>query len=155
MEIIPEIQKIEKLIYNDQDFKKITRHVKRNDELIFEIICKENDELTFSRTLKYFLDPSGRHHFKDLPLKQFLKALILKDRKNNNVHNLSLLYIDTLDMDQARVYREYSLNEYGRVDIVIDLAPNIFCMIEVKLHSDEGENQTKGHGVTSRQWPKK
>ena len=47
-----------------------------------------------------------------------------------------------MDLDQARVYREYSINEYGRVDIVIDCAPDIFCMVEVKLHSDEGETQT-------------
>jgi hypothetical protein len=132
------IKNLEQLIYEEPDFEKLKNILNREGKSIFHIISKDQDELTFSRTLRYFLDPNEDHHI-DHFLRHFLHMIT---KKMNDPNGLTRFKIDMMDLKNAKVYREYSVGESGRIDIVIELLPELFCAIEVKLFSGEGFEQT-------------
>jgi len=133
------IKKLEQLIYENDDFKALSKLNQKKSKNIFEIIVKDKDELTFSRTLKYYLDPEENHNQKDYFLKKFFHLLIQKEYYDTDLNRLK---IDLFDLNKAQAYREYSIGDGGRIDILIDLPKEVLCMIEVKLLSNEEEGQT-------------
>jgi hypothetical protein len=139
----PDIINFEQLLCDDENFKKLSLLVKDTKRTIFNIICKEKDELTFSRTLKYFLDPSEDHNLDDRFLKKFLHILLTKHK----IENINRLEVDIKDFKNAKVYREYDIGEYGRLDIFIKIEiedkKQLFIIIENKIYSSEGDEQTK------------
>ena len=134
-----DIKKLEQLIYEDVDFKKLSELKRKKSKNIFEIIVKDKDELTFSRTLKYYLDPKEEHNQKDYFLKEFFHLLVQKGYFDTDLNRLK---VDLFDLNKAQAYREYSIGDDGRIDILIDLPKEVLCMIEVKLFSNEGTGQT-------------
>jgi hypothetical protein len=131
------ISKFENLLYDDSQFLELRKRLKSKKRSIFNIIIKDSDELTFSRTLKYFLDPAEEHFLNDTFLKEFLYVLSIKS--DNQV---SRLYFDTLNLQDCKVYREFSAKEYGRIDVFIELKNEFALVIENKLYSEEGIEQT-------------
>ena len=135
------IQRIESLLYDDPDFQYLSRLVRNKERHIFDVICKEQDELTFSRTLKYFLDPRETHNSRDLFLRRFIHTAVMLGSEDET-KRFSRLDIDMLDLEYAQVYREYSLGEYGQADILVEIPNELYCLVEVKLFSGEGYEQT-------------
>ena len=136
------IQRIESLLYDDPKFQCLSRLVRNKKRHIFDVIGKERDEQTFSRTLKYFLDPKETHNSRDSFLRRFLHTAVALVNGDETTR-FSRLNIDMLDLEEAQVYREYSLGEYGRADILIEIPNELYCLVEVKLFSEEGYEQTK------------
>lgn len=136
------LKNIEKLIFDDSNFKKLKDIYSNIDKHIFKIIVKDNDELTFSRNLKYFLDPKEQHNIGDRILRSFLDLLILKDEEYYRLNDIHRINIDLLNLIDVEVFREYSIQDYGRLDIFIELNNTLALLIEVKLFSREGDEQT-------------
>jgi hypothetical protein len=137
------LETIENLFFDDPDFLTLKNKVQLTDKHIFQVICKEFDELTFSRTLKYFLDPVEEHNLGARLLRDFLTAVIKADEEFYRAKGITRLGIDLLDLDSTNVYREYSVAEFGRIDILAELSKEFELLIEVKLLSGEGDSQTK------------
>lgn len=136
------LQRMERLLFDDPDFIELQRQVQRQDKHIFRVICREFDELTFSRTLKYFLDPSEEHNLGSKLLRRFLNIVITSDEEYYRAKGISRLSVDLLNLDDANVYREYTLGELGRVDIFAELPNELALLVEAKLLSGEGDTQT-------------
>lgn len=133
------INKIEELLYENDSFMKLKNIIKNKKRTIFNIIVKDSDELTFSRTLKYFFDPQEDHNLNDYFLREFLyKVAIL-----NKSANINRLYFDSLNLTQCNVHREFPIKEYGRIDVFIELKSEFALILENKLYSEEGNEQTK------------
>jgi hypothetical protein len=137
-------QDFESLLY-DPHMLKLREIVQRKPKHIFSIIGRESHELTFSRTLKYFLDPNEDHQLGSKVLRKFLHAALDSDAKFYSSAGISRLDIDLLDLDNANVFREYRILQYGILDIFVDIPKELAVIIEVKIHSDEGESQTIGY----------
>lgn len=94
---------------------------------IFDIVNKATDEVTICRVLAELLSPIGSHHQCDTYLKLFFASV------------LHLPITDT-ELKTAKVYREYSIDDSRRIDLVIE-TQNRFIPIEVKIYAGEQENQ--------------
>lgn len=142
------LKNLEKLIYDDKHFSALNLKTNSIEKHIFSIINKEHDELTFSRTLKFFLDPNEDHLLYDFFIRRFLHYLIKSNEDYFDNINISRLSIDTLDFKNTKVFREYSIGENGRLDIYINISDDIHVLIENKLLSAEGIEQT----LRYKQW---
>lgn len=145
METEAKIKQLQTLLYDDEDFAFISQYTKNKRKHIFSVIGKQHDELTFSRMLKYFLDPNEDHLLQDYFLRKFLHYLI----KNNEEYFVNLkidrLTIDTYDLNDTKIYREFYIEDQsrqGRLDIYIIVDNRIHILIENKLYSSEGAQQT-------------
>ena len=139
---------LEKMLF-DKDFQALQEFLKKRKRTVFDIIVKQRDELTFSRVLKYFLDPNEDHNRRDFFLKEFLHILIKKNEEdlNSNREMISRLEIVLLDLNSAKVYREYSIGTYGKLDIFVEKKePELALLIENKVESGEAEGQTNRYG---------
>ena len=137
-----QIEKIEKILYQDDEFKNIESIIlSKNNE--YNILIKDNDELTFSKILKYYLDPEESHGLSARFLRDFL-FLLIDNARNYNIGNveLSKIEIEEIEKNEVKVFREYSLGDAGRIDIMIEVKNKLLVLIENKITSDEGINQT-------------
>lgn len=137
-----QIERIAELLYEDDDFRKITKHIKNRGFHLFSAICKDRDELTLARSIRYFLDPSEYHGLGPKLLRKFLQELVVLQREKCADSEHSKLHIDMLPLDHCSVLREVSLGEFGRADVIIDLPGKLYCLIELKLDYSEGLEQT-------------
>ena len=137
-----QIERITELLYEDDDFRKITKHIKNRGFHLFSAICKDRDELTLARSIRYFLDPSEYHGLGPKLLRNFLHELVVLKREKCADSEHSKLHIDLLPLERCLVHREVSLGEFGRADVVIDLPEKLYCLVELKLYSSEGLEQT-------------
>ncbi|MCB4791071.1 MAG: PD-(D/E)XK nuclease family protein [Elusimicrobia bacterium] len=135
------INDFEQRLSLDKDFAELRNNLKMNQNCIFNIICKENDELTFSRVMKYLLDPLENHGLKDAFLKEFLSYL--KNKYQNNSWN-----VENVDLNNAKVYKEYFIGDSGRLDVFIECKgnqnSNLYIIIENKIDSSENEYSIEG-----------
>ena len=135
-------QRIAELLYEDDDFRKITEHIKSRGFHLFSAICRDRDERTLARSIRYFLDPSESHGLGPKLLRKFLHELVVLKKEKCDDSEHSKLHIDMLPLDHCSVLREVSLGKFGRADVVIDLPGKLYCLIELKLYSSEGLDQT-------------
>ena len=137
-----QIERIAELLYEDDDFRKITKHIKNRGFHLFSAICKDRDELTLARSIRYFLDPSEYHGLGPELLRKFLHELVVLEKEKCADSKHSKLHIDLLPLERCSVLREISFGKFGRADVVIDLPGKLYCLIELKLYSGEGPEQT-------------
>jgi hypothetical protein len=92
---------------------------------LLKLLFAVHDEVRLhTPLLGWLLDPQGSHGMGDEPLARFLATLD----------------IDPANADRARVWRERSFPEYGRVDLMIQL-PGCCVVIENKLYAADQEAQ--------------
>ncbi|MYC12206.1 MAG: hypothetical protein F4Y39_00615 [Gemmatimonadetes bacterium] len=139
---IAQIERIAELFYEDDDFRKITKHIKNRGFHLFSAICRDKDERTLARSIRYFLDPSESHGLGPKLLRNFLHELVVLKREKCADSEHCKLHIDSLPLERCLVRREVSLGEFGRADVVIDLPEKLYCLVELKLYSSEGLEQT-------------
>ena len=137
-----QIKRIAELFYEDDDFRKITEHIKSRDFHLFSAICRDKDERTLARSIRYFLDPSEYHGLGTKLLRKFLHELVVLEREKCADSEHSKLHIDLLPLERCSVLRQISFGEFGRADVVIDLPGKLYCLVELKLYSGEGIEQT-------------
>lgn len=149
--MITNLKNIESLLYDDIDFQELRKFSKKKEKSIFHIICKEYDELTFSRTLKFFLDPNEEHNLQEYFLKQFLHSLVKNNSETLKTQNINRIEFDLIDLKTAKVFREYTIGDFGRLDIFIEIAGVLRIIIECKMYSFEGDEQTKRYDDWARE----
>lgn len=118
------------------DFKRLKD---RKDEVnIFKIINMADKEAVHSDMLAWLFNPYENHDFNDKAVKELLMQLSEKDAEYIN-----LLLLDYSDLE---VYREYTIDNGRRIDILMESRNNkIIFIIENKIWSGEGDNQLEDY----------
>ncbi len=134
-----DIEALEKLVLDD-DFQELSRILKSRPPNIFRILGIEYDEVRWSAFLAWLLDPNEDHGLGDKFLRAFLVD-ILKDARDEKLRAIDI-YLKKLSDVEVRVEEDFG--EYGRGDITIRChEDNLLCIIENKVWSAEGEDQTE------------
>ena len=94
---------------------------------IFEVADIAHDEVVMCRVLYELLSPAGSHFQGNAYLKLFFD------------HVLNLEMSDA-ELETARVFREYQIDEQRRIDLVIETSKR-FIPIEVKIYAADQANQ--------------
>lgn len=118
------------------DFKRLTH--KKDEANIFKIINMAYKEIVHSDMLAWLFNPYENHNLNDKVLKEILMQLSKKDAEYIN-----LLLLDYSDLE---VYREYTIDNGRRIDIVMESKNNkVIFIIENKIWSGEGDNQLEDY----------
>lgn len=124
-------EKIRDLLLSN-DFKRLTH--KKDEANIFKIINMADKEIVHSDMLAWLFNPYENHNLNDKILKEILMQLSKKDAEY-----ISLLLLDYSDLE---VYREYTVDNGRRIDILMESKNNkVIFIIENKIWSGEGDNQ--------------
>jgi len=126
-EVKEDIEEIDKIITKFENEYKLIPKEPEKPYSYLKFTGNLYDELTYSSTLAYFLDPQKPHGLNRFVLDAFLSAI-------NTDKDLEF---DTVDVDT-----EYPLPNGRRADIIID-GDSWLILIENKIWSSEGPDQTK------------
>ena len=128
-------EKIRNLLLSN-DFKKL-ENLKYGLN-IFNILKLENKETAHSDMLAYLFNPYENHYLKESMINELFKHLSKKD-----ANYINLLLLDYSDLD---VYREYTIDNGRRIDILLISKRNkVVILIENKIWSGEGDNQLEDY----------
>ncbi len=128
-------EKIRDLLLSN-DFKRLT--YKKDEANIFKITNMADKEIVHSDMLAWLFNPYENHNLNDKILKEILMQLSKKDAEY-----ISLLLLDYSDLE---VYREYTVDNGRRIDIVMESKNNkVIFIIENKIWSGEGDNQLEDY----------
>ena len=128
-------EKIRDLLLSN-DFKRLT--YKKDEANIFKIINMADKEIVHSDMLAWLFNPYENHNLNDKVLKEILMQLSKKDAEYIN-----LLLLDYSDLE---VYREYTVDNGRRIDILMESKNNkVIFIIENKIWSGEGDNQLEDY----------
>ena len=128
-------EKIRDLLLSN-DFKRLT--YKKDEANIFKIINMADKEIVHSDMLAWLFNPYENHNLNDKVLKEILMQLSKKDAEYIN-----LLLLDYSDLE---VYREYTVDNGRRIDILMESKNNkVIFIIENKILSGEGDNQLEDY----------
>lgn len=118
------------------DFKKLSE---MKDEVnIFKIINMVDKEAIHSDILAWLFNPYENHNFNDKAIKVLLMQLSEKDAEYIN------LFLQ--DYSDLEVYREYTIDNGRRIDILMESRNNkVIFIIENKIWSGEGDNQLEDY----------
>lgn len=121
---------LEQFIVNNNDLERL--EIGLNKFNIFEKLSLQHYEIRHSNTLAYLFNPKEDHGLSDYFLKRFLVNVY-----SNNITNISPITIDSMDLSDASIKREYK-----SIDIlIISKSNNLVICIENKILSSESENQ--------------
>ncbi|MCL1822348.1 MAG: PD-(D/E)XK nuclease family protein, partial [Prolixibacteraceae bacterium] len=104
---------------------------------IFEITDIATVETVVCRVLYELLSPKGSHHQGNIYLKLFVEHVLKK-------HVLKMEEISDEELRNASVYREFSIDQLRRIDLVIETEKH-FIPIEVKIYAIEQKNQCQDY----------
>ena len=123
-------------LLSSYDFKKLTH--KKDDVNIFKILNICEKEKIHSNFLAWLFSPYESHELNNIALKELLIQLSKKEAEY-----ISLLLLDYSDLE---VYREYTIDNGRRIDIVMESKNNkVIFIIENKIWSGEGDNQLEDY----------
>ena len=142
------IMAIEELI-EDADFESLNQRLA--ERTLFDVLGISEDELSHSKMMAWLLDPTESHGLGSKALRRFLyRAAKLAhaakvDFGKDGVPFTPLL-AETLSFADVHLRCEYSLLNRRRPDLVIwSEDERWLCVIENKILSDEGEEQTTSY----------
>lgn len=118
------------------DFKKLSEI--KDEVNIFKIINMVDKEAVHSDMLAWLFNPYENHDFNDKAVKGLLMQL-----SENDAEYINLLLQDYSDLE---VYREYTIDNGRRIDILLESRNNkVIIIIENKIRSGEGDNQLEDY----------
>lgn len=124
------------------EFKEIEAQVKESIPNIWEILNISRKEILVSQFLGWLLDPKTNHSMSDTYLKGFIMAA-LRTGTGKVPLELSPVEISVMNLIDAHVGTERWLDK-RRCDIIIECEKcGLLCIIENKVGSDEGVEQTQ------------
>ena len=133
-------------LIKDSDFRDLERKMGTQEISLWRIINKlKRDENSYSDFMAYFLDPNENHGIEERFLKKFLFSVVKSENELVGELKTALhpIDIEMSSFNEVSIYREYNFRDYGRIDILIeDKGNNILVLLENKLYSKEGKNQT-------------
>ena len=139
---------IEALI-EDDDFERLNQRL--SERTLFDVLGISQDELSHSRMVAWLLDPTESHGLGSKVLRRFLYtasklALAAEIDFAKNGLPITPLLAETLSLADVRLRCEYSLSNRRRPDVVTwSENEHWLCVIENKVLSDEGEEQTTSY----------
>lgn len=118
------------------DFKKLSEI--KDEVNIFKILNMADKETVHSDMLAWLFNPYENHNLNDKAIKVLLMQLSEKDAEYIN-----LLLLNYSDLE---VYREYTIDNGRRIDILMESRNNkVIIIIENKIWSGEGDNQLEDY----------
>jgi len=124
---------LEEFVFNNETLEKLESIADKFN--IFSSLGIINQEIRHSNFLAWLLDPQETHSLTAYFTNSFLKHAAYND--NNPNPDLSLIDIDTLDLSEVNVFREWN-----NIDILlVEDAQKVVCVIENKVDSKEHSNQ--------------
>ena len=128
-------EQIRDLLLSD-DFKKLEKM--NYGYNLFNILKLEYKETAHSDMLAYLFNPYENHYLKESMINELFKHLSKKD-----ANYINLLLLDYSDLE---VYREYTIDNGRRLDILlISKCNKVVILIENKIWSGEGDNQLEDY----------
>ena len=138
----------------DSDLEKLEKTLDRFN--MFDVINRAHKEQVHSEIISWLLDPYENHGMSDSFLKTFLKD-VLKRNRGHTYAKLSPIKIDIMSFANAKVQTEEMFSNKRRADITILCETDenkLYVLIENKLFSGEGEEQTKDYVIeTEKRYP--
>lgn len=134
-EITPqeEVKLLEDFIFNNEDLEALESIVDKFN--IFSSLGIINQEIRHSNFLAWLLDPNETHNLSEYFTTSFLK-LVVYNTENSEVN---LFDVDTFDLSNMQVYREWN-----NIDVLlVDDDLKFVCVIENKVDSKEHSQQLK------------
>ena len=126
------------------------------EENIWNILGKTDDELSHSKFLSYLFDPAKNETIDNYALEQFLKMLVLCNIRSQNKNTTLTKYQNAILSGATTIVVENNVCEKvdrnARYDIFIELLLNdkpITLIIENKVNSTENIGQTKKYSTYS------
>lgn len=118
------------------DFKKLSEI--KDEVNIFKIINMVDKETVHSNILAWLFNPYENHNLNDKAVKGLLMQL-----SENDAEYINLLLLNYSDLE---VYREYTIDNGRRIDILMESRNNkVILIIENKIWSGEGDNQLEDY----------
>src|ERR1022692_1556421 len=142
------IRAIEELI-EDADFESLNQRLA--ERTLFDVLGISEDELSHSKMMAWLLDPTESYGLGSKALRRFLYraaklAHAAKVDFGKDGVPITPLLAETLSLSDVRLRCEYSLSNRRRPDVVIwSENEHWLCVIENKVLSDEGEEQTTSY----------
>lgn len=140
------VRKIEKFL-DDETFRDLNRDL--SETTLFDVLGISFEERTHSRMLGWLLDPSESHGVGSTILRRFLcgASKLARDNSINfgegNGSPIQPLKAETFSFSDLKIEPEYWLKTRRRPDFVLwSQSEKWLCVIENKILSDEGEEQT-------------
>jgi len=130
----------------DEDIRLLKSKLSQFD--LFKVLNKTYDELTISQILAWLLNPKETHKIDDYFLKHFLIKTIETNQNNNSFNKevFSIPIIERLNFMDIIIQTEEVFSNQKRADITLRDDPNgIYILIENKVRSSEGEDQTNSY----------
>lgn len=150
-------QSVEKLL-EDQQFRELVHRV--SSATVFDVIGKRNDELTHSRVLAWFLDPSKPHGLETEFLRQFLLVAARAAKQAgiqypDSSKPIFPLRVEAFALEDVNVTTERQLDDNRRLDVAIwSNTEEWLCVIENKIGAKEAFQQTQAYYEQSqREFP--
>lgn len=128
-----QVKLLEHFIYNNEELEELESIVDKFN--IFSSLGIINQEIRHSNFLAWILNPTETHNLSEYFITSFLKQAAFN---NNNLEcEVSLFDIDTLDLSETQVFREWN-----NIDVLlVNEDHKIVCVIENKVDSKEHSNQ--------------
>lgn len=124
---------LEKFIYDNPELEKLEAVIDQFN--IFSSLGIINQEIRHSNFLAWLLDPSETHNLSDYFVNLFLKLALKTGNTKNS--ELSIFDIETFDLTDLKVYREWN-----NIDVLlVDESNQFVCVIENKIDSTEHSDQ--------------
>jgi len=141
-----QVKELEGFIFNNKELEKLESIEDKFN--IFSSLGIINQEVRHSNFLAWLLNPNETHNLADYFTTRFLKLAVYND--SNEIPDLNLIDIDTLNLSKINVYREWN-----NIDVLlVDDDQNLVCVIENKVDSKEHSNQlTKYRNVIESNYP--
>jgi hypothetical protein len=130
-----QVKFLEDFIYNNEELESLEAIVDKFN--IFSSLGIINQEIRHSNFLAWILDPNETHNLSDYFTVSFLKQVTFNN--SNPDSKISLFDIDTLDLTDTQVLREWN-----NIDVLlVNEDHKLLCVIENKVDSKEHSNQLK------------
>lgn len=144
-------------LYNDPNYQELNEYYGKTT--IFNILGIERNENRHSSFLRWMLDNRSSHGLGDAPMKKFFR-LYASQMSADEDKNLKVLlmsgdyHIDISELVTEKSITKTSNDSKGRIDIwgrmVLrnndgDIERKVVLIVENKIYSGEGKNQTKDY----------
>ncbi|WP_214816724.1 PD-(D/E)XK nuclease family protein [Exiguobacterium sp. s59] len=108
----------------------------------FKVLRVAKYEIRHSNVLAWLFDPNENHRLGSFFLRKVLMNLVTRADNDDKIDAFPYLSFAHASLSDIVVYREWSTNGHGAVDLLIEIPTlNIVLLIENKVHSVESTGQ--------------
>jgi hypothetical protein len=132
---LEQVKLLEDFIFNNEELEALESIVDKFN--IFSSLGIINQEIRHSNFLAWLIDPNETHNLSEYFTTSFLKLVTFNN--TNPSSKLTMFDVDTLDLANMQVFREWN-----NIDVLlVDEEQKLACVIENKVDNKEHSNQLK------------